>query len=82
MAVASLDLDSIGPEAYRSNPGYIMLGMKWKADLTTIFAAFACVAAGSARIVFAHDLVLGGALIGLGIVIGVRVFIYYRKPYS
>jgi hypothetical protein len=57
-----------------------MLGMRWKADRTTIFAAFACVAAGSLRIVFAHDLVLGGALIGVGIIIAVRVFLYFRKP--
>jgi hypothetical protein len=56
-----------------------MLGMKWKADRTTIFAAFALVAAGFARLVFAHDLV-GGALIGLGIVLAVRAFLYFRTP--
>jgi hypothetical protein len=52
----------------------------WKADRTTIFAAFACAAAGSARIVFAHDLVLGGALIGVAIILAVRTFLYFRKP--
>jgi hypothetical protein len=60
-------------------PGCIVLGMKWKADRTTIFAAFGLVAAGCARIVFAHDLVLGGALVGLGIILAVRVFLYFRK---
>jgi hypothetical protein len=57
-----------------------MLGMKWKADRTTILAAFGLVAAGWARIAFAHDLVLGGMLIGLGIVLAVRVFFYFRTP--
>ena len=57
-----------------------MLGMKWKADRSTIFAAFAAVAAGWARIAFAHDFVLGGALIGLGIIIAVRAFLYFRTP--
>ena len=61
-------------------PGSIMLGMKWKADRTTIFAAVALVAAGYARIVFAQDLVLGCALVGLGIIIAVRAFLYFRKP--
>jgi hypothetical protein len=58
----------------------IMLGVKWKADRTTIFAAFALVAAGWGRIAFAHDLVFGGLLIGLGIIIAVRAFFYFRKP--
>ena len=57
----------------------MMLGMKWKADGTTILAAFASVAAGWARIAFAHDLVLGGALIGGGIIIAVRTFFYFRS---
>jgi hypothetical protein len=60
--------------------GCIILCMKWKADRTTIFAACGLVAAGYARIVFAHDLVLGGALVGLGIIIAVRAFLYFRKP--
>jgi hypothetical protein len=54
--------------------------MKWKVDRTTIFATFALVLAGYARIMLAHDLVLGGALIGVGIILGVRVFLYFRKP--
>jgi hypothetical protein len=57
----------------------IMLGMKWKADRTTIVAAFASVAAGWARIAFAHDLVLGGAMIGVGIALAVRTFFYFRS---
>jgi hypothetical protein len=57
-----------------------MFGMKWKADRTTILAASVAVAAGYARIVFAHDFVLGGALIGVGIILAVRVFLYFRKP--
>lgn len=57
-----------------------MLGMEWKADRSTIFAAIGAVAAGWARIVFAHDLVLGGALIGVGIIIAVRSFFYLRAP--
>lgn len=60
--------------------GCIMLGMKWKADRTTILAAFALVVGGFARIAFAHDLVLGGASIGLGIILAVRVFLYFRTP--
>jgi hypothetical protein len=60
--------------------GCIMLGMKWTANRTTIFAAFALVAGGSARIAFAHDFVLGGALVGLGIIIAVRAFFYFRTP--
>jgi len=55
-------------------------GMKWTANRTTIFAAFALVAAGSARIAFAHDFVFGGALVGLGIIIAVRAFFYFRTP--
>jgi hypothetical protein len=51
----------------------------WKADRTTILAAIALVVAGFGRIVFAHDLVLGGAAIGLGVIIAVRVFFYFRK---
>jgi len=54
--------------------------MKWEADRTTIFAAFALVAAGGARIAFAHDLILGGALIGLGIIIALRTYFYFRTP--
>jgi hypothetical protein len=57
-----------------------MLGVKWKADRTTIFAAFASLAAGWGRIAFAHDFVLGGALIGLGIIVAVRAFFYFRTP--
>jgi len=57
-----------------------MLGMKWKADGTTIVAAFVVVAAGWARIALAHDVVLGGALIGLGIILTLRMFLYFRKP--
>jgi hypothetical protein len=74
------------PHVSRSNDnlfpraGCIMLGMKWKANRTTIFAAFALVAAGSARIAFAHDFALGGALVGLGIIIAVRTFFYFRTP--
>ena len=60
--------------------GCIMRGMKWKADRTTMLAAFALVVGGFARIAFAHDLVLGGASIGLGIIIAVRVFLYFRTP--
>jgi len=56
-----------------------MLGMKWKADRTTIYAAIALVVGGFGRIVFNHDLVLGGAAIGLGIILAVRVFFYFRK---
>jgi hypothetical protein len=56
-----------------------MLSMKWKADRTTILAAFGSVAAGWARIEFAHDLVLGGLLIGVGIIIAVRTFFYFRS---
>jgi hypothetical protein len=52
--------------------------MKWEADRTTIFAAFALVAAGGARIAFAHDFILGGALIGLGIIIALRAYFYFR----
>jgi hypothetical protein len=59
-----------------------MLGMRWQADRTTVVAAFALVAAGCARIVFSHDLELGGALVGLGIIIAVRVFLYLRKPHA
>jgi hypothetical protein len=54
--------------------------MKWEADRTTIFAALALVAAGGARIAFAHDLILGGALIGLGIIIALRAYFYFRTP--
>jgi hypothetical protein len=50
-----------------------------KADRTTILAAIGLVLAGFGRIAFAHDLVLGGALIGLGIIMAVRVFFYFRK---
>lgn len=57
-----------------------MLGMKWKADRTTILAAFGLVAGGWARIAFVHDLVLGGALIGVGIVLAVRAFFYFQTP--
>jgi hypothetical protein len=39
----------------------------WKADRTTISAAIVLVLAGFGRIAFAHDLMLGGASIGLGI---------------
>lgn len=53
---------------------------QWKADRTTIFAAVGLVAAGLGRIVFAHDLVLGSALIGLGIVLAIRIIFYFRKP--
>jgi hypothetical protein len=60
--------------------GCIMLGMKWKADRTTIIVAFALVAAGWARIALAHDRVLGGALIGVGIILAVRIFFYFRTP--
>jgi hypothetical protein len=44
-----------------------------------MLAAIALVVAGFGRIVFAHDLVLGGAAIGLGIILAVRVFFYFRK---
>jgi len=57
-----------------------MPAMKWKADRTTIFAALALVVAGWGRIAFAHDFVLGGALIGLGIIIAVRTFFSFRTP--
>jgi hypothetical protein len=57
-----------------------MSGMKWKADRATRLAAFGAVAAGWGRIAFAHDCMLGGALIGLGIIIAVRVFFYFRTP--
>jgi hypothetical protein len=57
-----------------------MLGMKWTADRSTIFAAIALLAGGAARIVFAHDPILGVALIGLGIIIAVRAFFYFRAP--
>ena len=59
--------------------GCIMLGMKRKADGTTILAAFAGVVAGWARIAFAHDLVLGGVLIGGGIILAVRTFFYFHS---
>lgn len=51
----------------------------WKADRTTILAAIALVVCGFGRIVFAHDVVLGGGAIGLGIILAVRVFLYFRK---
>jgi hypothetical protein len=60
----------------------MMLGMKWEADRTTIFAAFAALAAGWGRIAFAHDFILGGILIGVGIIIAVRAFFYFRTPDS
>ena len=62
--------------------GCIMLRMKWKADRTTILAVFALVVVvdGFARIAFAHDLVLGGASIVLGVILAVRVFLYFRTP--
>lgn len=53
--------------------------MKWKADRTTILAAFAAVAAGWVQIAFAHHLVLGGLLIGVGIIVATRTFFYFRK---
>jgi len=59
--------------------GCIMLGMKWKADRTTILAAFALVAGGWVRITFFHDLVLGGLLFGCGIILAVRTFFYFRS---
>ena len=52
---------------------------EWKSDRTTIFATVASVAAGLGRIFFAHDLLLGGALVGLGIILAVRHFLYFRK---
>jgi hypothetical protein len=51
----------------------------WKADRTTILAAIALVFAGFGRIVFAHDLILGGALIGLGIILAIRIILYFRE---
>jgi hypothetical protein len=56
--------------------------MSWKADRSTTIAAFVLVAAGWARITFAHDLVLGFALIALGIIIAVRTVIYFLKTRS
>ena len=52
---------------------------KWKADRTTIFAAVALVTAGLGRMVFAHDFVLGGALAGVGIILAVRIFLYFWR---
>jgi hypothetical protein len=44
-----------------------VLAVTWKADKSTIAAAFLAVLAGWGRIAFAHDFVLGDALIALGI---------------
>lgn len=57
-----------------------MPAMKGTADRTMIFAAIAAVVAGWGRIAFAHDFVLGGALIGLGVIIAVRTFFSFRTP--
>jgi hypothetical protein len=53
-----------------------------KSDKTAIFAALAALAAGGARIVFAHDVVLGCALIGVGIAISVRAIRDFRKSHG
>ncbi len=50
-----------------------------KADRTTILATIALAVAGFGRIVFAHDFILGGALIGLGIILAIRIILYFRK---
>jgi Na+/H+-translocating membrane pyrophosphatase len=59
--------------------GYIMLDMKWTADRRTIFAAIAAVAAGYVQIALLHNLVLGYALFGLGVLLTVRAFFYFRS---
>ena len=58
----------------------ITLDMKWKASRATIVAALALVAAGWGRIAFAHDIVSGGVMIGLALIIAVRAFLYFRTP--
>jgi hypothetical protein len=52
----------------------------WKADKSTTFAAIAVGLAGTGRIIFAHDFVLGGALIAVALAIAARTYIYNRKP--
>ena len=53
--------------------------MAWKPNSTTTAAAVALALAGIGRINFAHDYVLGGALILVAVVIAIRSFLYYRK---
>jgi hypothetical protein len=57
-----------------------VLAVTWKADQSTIAAAFLVVLAGWGRIAFAHDFVLGGALIALGIILAVQTFLSFRTP--
>lgn len=53
--------------------------MKWKADGSVRFAALASMMAGAGRIYFAHDYILRGALIVVGMAIAIRIALSLRN---